>query len=373
MQLSNEAPDLRGSWLQAAVERGERRLILEDGKRGMLLYGKKDMPAFWAPDAQGLCAPYPPWPSQNASRGDIMDLQRIDTEKSNPLTAHIDQQSTLGMLQLINQQDALVAAAVEKELPHIVQAVDLIHGRLAAGGRLVYMGSGTSGRLGVLDAAECPPTYGVDPGVVVALIAGGPPAILRAVEGAEDDRAAGEKDLRAMGFGPEDALVGIAASGRTPYVLGGMEYAASLGAAVIGLACTQQPQLAVHAQVMIAPLCGPEVITGSTRMKSGTAQKMVLNMLSTAVMIKLGKVWGSLMVDVKVTNQKLLQRAVNILVNTTGATPEEAKAALDRCNGSTKTAIVCLRCGLAPQAAREVLEAAGGHIATALQACGDRA
>lgn len=311
--------------------------------------------------------------TQDFYKEDKMDLQCIDTERSNPLTTRIDEQSTREMLRLINQQDALVAAAVEKELPRIAQAADLIYERLAGGGRLIYLGSGTSGRLGILDAVECPPTFGVDPGLVVGVIAGGPQAILHAVEGAEDDRAAGEQDLRAIHFSPGDVLVGIAASGRTPYVLGGMAYAASLGAIVIGLACAQHPEMAEHARVMIIPLCGPEVITGSTRMKSGTAQKMVLNMLSTVVMIKLGKVWGNRMVDVKVTNRKLLQRAVSILMDTTGVTAEAAKTALDACGGNTKTAIVCLRCGLDPKAAREALENAGGHVAEALQACGDRA
>ena len=300
-------------------------------------------------------------------------LDHIDTEKTNPATRHIDRLGTEDMLRLINREDQKVAEAVAQVLPQVAQAVDIIYRQMQGGGRLVYLGSGTSGRLGVLDAAECPPTFGVDPALVVALIAGGEGAFVRAREGAEDDRAAGAEDLRAIDFSAKDVLVGIAASGRTPYVLGGMAYAASLGAIVIGLACAQHPEMAEHARVMITPLCGPEVITGSTRMKSGTAQKMVLNMLSTAVMIKLGKVWGNRMVDVKVTNRKLLQRAVSILMDTTGVTAEAAKTALDACGGNTKTAIVCLRCGLDPQAAREVLENAGGHVAEALQACGDRA
>ncbi len=299
-----------------------------------------------------------------------MDLTRIDTERRNPATLHIDQESTLGMLTLMNQQDHLVAAAVEKELPRIAQAVDLIYTQLKQGGRLVYLGSGTSGRLGVLDAVECPPTFGVDPGLVVGLMAGGPSAFVKAREGAEDDREAGAEDLRAIRFTAQDALVGIAASGRTPYVLGGMAYAQSLGAPVIGLACTSGAQLADYAQVMIAPLVGPEVVTGSTRLKSGTAQKMLLNMLSTGVMIKLGKVYGNLMVDVKATNEKLKQRALNILVEATGVTQQQAADALKLSGGSCKTAIVSIRCGLNRQQAEEALAQAQGHIAQALRACG---
>ncbi|NLM86397.1 MAG: N-acetylmuramic acid 6-phosphate etherase [Clostridiales bacterium] len=295
-----------------------------------------------------------------------MDLSRIDTERANPRTADIDKASTLGILALMNEQDHLVAEAVRKELPSIARAVDLIHEKLAAGGRLVYIGSGTSGRLGVLDAVECPPTFGVEDGLVLGLIAGGPGAFVKAREGAEDDRLAGAMDLKVIGLTQKDALVGIAASGRTPYVLGAMAYAKELGAAVIGLACTRQPQLAEFAEVMITLLPGPEVITGSTRLKSGTATKMALNMLSTAVMIKLGKVYGNLMVDVKATNDKLRQRAVNILTAVTGVSQEEAKAALSLAGGNCKTAIVVVKRGVSMAAAEAMLQAAGGHLSKAL-------
>ena len=299
-----------------------------------------------------------------------MELDRIDTEKANPATLRIDEESTEGIVRLINEQDHLIAPAVARVLPQIAQAVDLIYAQLSSGGRLVYLGSGTSGRLGVLDAVECPPTFGVDPGLVVGLMAGGSSAFVQAKEGAEDDREAGAEDLRQINFGAADALVGIAASGRTPYVLGGMAYAASLGAPVIGLACTANAALSEFTRVTIAPLCGPEVITGSTRMKSGTAQKMVLNMLSTAVMIKLGKVWGNLMVDVKATNQKLVQRAVNIIKETCGVTEGEAEDALQHCGGNCKKAIMCIKCGISNEQAQEALDKAGGRIAEALKACG---
>ena len=298
-----------------------------------------------------------------------MELDRIDTEKSNPATKRIDEESTEGIVRLINEQDHLIAPAVARVLPQIAQAVDLIYAQLSCGGRLVYLGSGTSGRLGVLDAVECPPTFGVDPGLVVGLMAGGPSAFVQAKEGAEDDREAGAQDLRQIGFSAADALVGIAASGRTPYVLGGMAYASSLGAPVIGLACTEGAALSQFARVTIAPLCGPEVITGSTRMKSGTAQKMVLNMLSTAVMIKLGKVWGNLMVDVKATNHKLVQRAVNIIKGTCGVTDSEAADALQRCGGSCKKAIVSIQCRMTAEQAQVTLEKAGGRVTEALKAC----
>ena len=229
---------------------------------------------------------------------DKLDLRRIATEQRNPRTAHIDELPTIDMVRLINSEDKKVAEAVELVCPQIAEAIDLIYSRLRDGGRLVYCGCGTSGRLGVLDAVECPPTYSVDPDFVRGIIAGGYSAVFKAVEGAEDKRELGEQELRDAGFGAKDVLVGIAASGRTPYVLGAMEYARSIGAAVIGLTCCPGSEIDRIADVGIAPAPGPEVITGSTRMKSGTAQKMVLNMLSTGTMIKLGKVYGNLMVDV---------------------------------------------------------------------------
>ena len=242
-----------------------------------------------------------------------MDRKLCKTEERNERTGNIDELSTIDMIRLINDEDKKVALAVEREAEHIAAAVDVIAGQLKAGGRLIYCGCGTSGRLGVLDAVECPPTYSTDPDMVVGLIAGGYDAMFRAVEGAEDDRALGEKDLRDIRFGREDVLVGIAASGRTPYVLGAMAYARSLGAPVVSVTCCPGSPVTEAADIAIAPAPGPEVVTGSTRMKSGTAQKMVLNMLSTGAMIKLGKVYGNLMVDVKPSNEKLIDRCRRIV------------------------------------------------------------
>ena len=295
----------------------------------------------------------------------MIQLKGLDTEQVNPLTAHIDQEDTQGILRLINQEDRRVAGAVAQEIPHIAQAVDAIYEKLAAGGRLIYIGAGTSGRLGVLDASECPPTYGVPYGMVQGVIAGGETALTHAIEGAEDHPEEGERDLRAIGFSGADVLVGIAASGRTPYVLGAMDYARSLGAVVIGLTSCHDSEMQRHADICITPLTGPEVVTGSTRMKSGTAQKMVLNMLSTAAMIKLGKVYGNLMVDVQATNEKLVQRAVSIVCTATGADVATARDALGRCGFHCKQAIVMLLLNTDEDGAKKALEGAGGHISRA--------
>lgn len=292
----------------------------------------------------------------------MSDIGHIETEQINPRTRHIDEADTAGILRLINDEDRTVADAVAAELPAIGRAVDAVYGAMRTGGRLIYCGCGTSGRLGILDAVECPPTYGTDPGLVVGLMAGGMGAFVKAVEGAEDDYDAGRADLEAIGFTRADVLVGIAASGRTPYVLGAMDYARGLGAPVIALTSNPGSELTRHADIGIAPRTGPEVVTGSTRMKSGTAQKLVLNMISTAVMIKLGKVYGNLMVDVRATNEKLALRAVSIVRTATGATVEEARAALDACGQSCKQAIVCLLLGCRADEARERLERAEGHI-----------
>ena len=297
-----------------------------------------------------------------------VDLKKLDTERRNPRTMHIDTLSTLDMVKVVNTEDHRCAEAVEKVLPQVAQAIDIIYEKIRNGGRLFYVGAGTSGRLGVLDAAECPPTYGVDPGLVVGLIAGGPPAFLKAVEGAEDSAELGKNDLTANQFSEQDALVGIAASGRTPYVIGAMDYARSLGAPVIALTCCHDSEMSRHADITIDPVPGPEVITGSSRMKSGTCQKLVLNMLSTCVMIKMGKVYGNLMVDVQATNQKLVRRAISIVCEATGETEEKAKAALDQCGFSCKTAIVMLLLGLDASAAKAALDAADGRIAQAVKA-----
>lgn len=301
-----------------------------------------------------------------ARRNGMLTLQKIDTEQRNERTMNIDTLSTLEMLEVINEEDHKVPEAVRLTLPEIARAVDVIYGNMRRGGRLIYCGAGTSGRLGVLDAAECPPTYGVDPGLVVGLIAGGPSAFIKAVEGAEDSAALGAEDLKALDFSERDVLVGIAASGRTPYVLGAMGYAREKGAPVIALTCCRDSELSRAADITIAPLPGPEVITGSSRMKSGTAQKLVLNMLSTAVMVKMGKVYGNLMVDVKASNEKLYQRAVSIVRTVTGAEEAAAKDALEKCGYSCKTAIVMLLLHLDAEAANRVLEAADGRIAQAI-------
>ena len=297
-----------------------------------------------------------------------VDLKKLDTERRNPRTANIDTLSSLEMAKLINAEDHHCAEAVEAVLPQIAQSIDIIYEKIRSGGRLFYAGAGTSGRLGVLDAAECPPTYGVDPGLVVGLIAGGPPAFLKAVEGAEDSAELGKQDLIDRQFSDKDALVGIAASGRTPYVIGAMDYARSVGAPVIALVCTHNSEMSRHADVTIDPVPGPEVVTGSSRMKSGTCQKLVLNMLSTCVMIKSGKVYGNLMVDVQATNQKLVRRAISIVCEATGETEEKAKAALDQCGFSCKTAIVMLLLGLDASAAKAALDKADGRIAQAVKA-----
>ncbi len=296
-----------------------------------------------------------------------VDLKKLDTERRNPRTANIDTLSSLEMAKLINAEDHHCAEAVEAVLPQIAQSIDIIYEKIRSGGRLFYAGAGTSGRLGVLDAAECPPTYGVDPGLVVGLIAGGPPAFLKAVEGAEDSAELGRNDLIANQFSEKDALVGIAASGRTPYVLGAMDYARELGVPVMALTCCRNSEMSRHADVTMAPVPGPEVITGSSRMKSGTCQKLVLNMLSTCVRVKMGKVYGNLMVDLRATNEKLRRRAVSIVCAAADTDEAAAVAALEQCGWHCKTAIVMLLLGVDADAARALLTAAQDRIGIALR------
>lgn len=295
-----------------------------------------------------------------------IDLTQLVTESRNPASANIDTLTTQEMLQVINQQDQLVALAVEKTLPQIAQAVDAIAAAFAQGGRLIYMGAGTSGRLGILDASECPPTYGSDPNMVIGLIAGGHKAILKAVENAEDNRELGKADLVGLNLSACDVVVGIAASGRTPYVIAGMEYAQSVGAKVVSLACNPGCPMEAHADIVITPVVGPEVVTGSSRMKAGTAQKLVLNMLTTGAMIKSGKVFGNLMVDVEATNAKLIQRQTNIVVEATGVSAEEAEQALSACNRHCKTAILMLLGGFDAEEAKLKLAQQQGFIRAAL-------
>src|ERR1700744_2032118 len=263
-------------------------------------------------------------------------LDELLTEARNPATANLDQLGTLDLVKTMHTADRDVLTAVDQELPHIAQAVDAIVARLDNGGRLFYLGAGTSGRLGVLDASECPPTYNTPPELVQGLIAGGDTALRRSVERAEGDRTQGERDLEAQNFSAKDALVGIAASGRTPYVLGGVKYAQELGAATIGLSCVPGSQLAQHAEIAITPAVGPEVVTGSTRMKAGTATKLVLNMLSTAVMIRMGNVYGNLMVNVQPTNEKLTDRARRIIMTIAGVSYHEASYLLTESGDSVK-------------------------------------
>lgn len=297
----------------------------------------------------------------------MIDLQKLSTEKRNPATTHIDELSTLAMLQVINEEDQKVALAVEKILPEIASAVDVITDRLAKGGRLFYMGAGTSGRLGILDASECPPTYGVEPELVQGLIAGGIPAIFKAQEGAEDSPELAQKDLQERDFSAEDVLVGIAASGRTPYVIGGLQYAQETGAATIALACSPEPAIGAFADIVLTPVTGAEVVTGSTRMKAGTAQKLVLNMLSTGTMIKLGKVYGNLMVDVKTSNKKLEERARRIVMEATGCSREESIAALAEAQGNAKLAIFIHLTDTDFATGQAALAQAQGHLGAALR------
>ena len=291
----------------------------------------------------------------------------LDTEQCNPATRQIDRLSTLEMVQLINQEDHRCAEAVSRVLPEIAKSVDVIEAQLRQGGRLFYVGAGTSGRLGVIDAAECPPTYGVPSDLVNGLIAGGPLALIKSVEGAEDSREMGKKDLVDRGFSRKDALVGIAASGRTPYVLGAMDYAREVGAPVMALTCCSESEMSRHADITMSPLPGPEVITGSSRMKSGTCQKMILNMLSTCVMVKLGKVYGNLMVDVQATNEKLISRAIRIVQAATGAEESKAQQTLEQCGYACKTAIVMLLLNLDAEEAEKRLQAANGFIARVVE------
>lgn len=294
-----------------------------------------------------------------------MKLENLLTEKRHPETAQIDQLSTLQMLEVINAADRGVAEAVHAELPRIAQAVDGIAERLEKGGRLFYAGAGTSGRLGVLDASECPPTFHVDPGLVVGLIAGGDHALRHSIEGAEDDPQQGIADVKQHGLSSRDTLVGIAASGRTPYVLGGIAYANELGALTVGLSCVPGSEVECRAKIAITPAVGPEVITGSTRLRAGTATKLVLNMLSTGAMIRMGMVYGNLMVNVQPTNVKLKDRAVRIIATATEVDEERAEALLAEA-GTVRVAIVMQKLGLSVEQAEQRLQAAQGRLRTAL-------
>jgi N-acetylmuramic acid 6-phosphate etherase len=289
------------------------------------------------------------------------------TETRNPASESIDALSPLEFVQLMNREDARVAEAVGRETGPIARAVEVIADRLRRGGRLIYIGAGTSGRLGVLDASECPPTFNTNPEMIVGLIAGGYTALTRAVEGAEDHPEFAVADLERIGLSANDVVVGIATSGRTPYVIGGLDYARSLGAYAIGFACTTGSALTASSDLMIAPIVGPELITGSTRLKAGTATKLVLNMLSTGAMVQLGKTYGNLMVDLRATNTKLVARTRRIVSALTGLTEGEAEQRLAECSGELKTAVVAVRRRVSAEVARKMLAAAGGRLRVALE------
>lgn len=296
-----------------------------------------------------------------------IDLDRLATEQRNPLTMDIDILPTEDMIRVINEEDKKIAFAVEKQIPNIAKAVDLIANAMENGGRLIYIGAGTSGRLGILDASECPPTYGVSYELVQGLIAGGHTAIFKAMEGVEDRKEEGIKDLKEINFTNKDILVGIAASGRTPYVIGGLEYAKSIGAMTIGITNTNNSEISKVTDICIAVEVGGEVVTGSTRMKSGTAQKMVLNMLSTGAMIKRGKVYENLMVDVKASNKKLVERAKRIVIQATKVTEEIAIRYLKETEYDVKLTITMIKTGLDKKESKELLEKHKGHIRKALE------
>ncbi|MBL1110206.1 N-acetylmuramic acid 6-phosphate etherase [Streptomyces sp. 5-8] len=293
-------------------------------------------------------------------------LASLTTEAFRPELADIDRLPTLDIARLMNGEDAGVPAAVAAQLPRIAAAVDAVAERMGRGGRLVYAGAGTAGRLGVLDASECPPTFNTDPEQVVGLIAGGPAAMVTSVEGAEDSGELARRDLDALKLGPDDTVVGVSASGRTPYAVGAVRHARALGALTIGLACNAHSALGAAAEHGIEVVVGPELITGSTRLKAGTAQKLVLNMLSTITMIRLGKTYGNLMVDVRASNDKLRARSHRIVSQATGAGDTEIEKALTETGGEVKQAILVLLAGVDGPTAARLLEESGGHLRAAL-------
>lgn len=309
----------------------------------------------------------PPEATPNQPQLEAVDTISLATEASNPASRNLDQLSVLEIVSLMNAEDTKVPEAVSKVLPQIARAVEVITERMQRGGRLIYMGAGTSGRLGVLDAAECPPTFNTSPDKVLGLLAGGPNAMVNAAEAAEDDPELGRQDVIKINLSANDAVVGLAASGRTPYVIGALQYAREVGAAAIAVTCNSPSALEEVAEITIAPVTGPEVLAGSTRLKAGSAQKMVLNMLSTATMVRLGKTYGNLMVDMRPTNAKLRRRAARIVAEATGQDDNSAMEALEQSGGETRTAIVALLAGVTPVEARERLHQAGGFVRKAIQ------
>ncbi|MFC4120165.1 N-acetylmuramic acid 6-phosphate etherase [Nonomuraea zeae] len=296
----------------------------------------------------------------------IDPLPELSTEQSDPRYSQIDRLPTEQIARLMNQADAAVPAAVAVVIPAISEAIDAIAARMAEGGRLFYVGAGTSGRLAVLDASECPPTFGTDPSLVQGVIAGGLDALTRSVEGAEDDAEAGAAAMKDLEVGALDSVVGVSASGRAPFVLGALAEAADRGALTVGLSCNDGAPLSAAAEHAIEVVVGPEVVTGSTRLKAGTAQKLVLNMISTIAMVKLGRTYGNKMVEMSAMNSKLAGRALRMVRDITGADHETAGAALDAAGGQTKTAVVMIQHGLDAEGARALLESHGERLSDAL-------
>jgi N-acetylmuramic acid 6-phosphate etherase len=296
-----------------------------------------------------------------------MNLEALLTEQVNPASRDIDTLPTAEVLRIINEEDQKVASSVAAEIPQIAQAVERIVDAIRKGGSLFYIGAGTSGRLGVLDAAECPPTFNVAPDLVQGIMAGGDAALAKSTEATEDDPETGKRDLQGRGFTARDVLVGIAASGRTPYVLGAVALARSLGALTVGISCTPDSELSRVVEIAITLLSGPEVIAGSTRLKAGTATKLVLNMISTATMVRLGYVYGNLMVNVTPRNHKLTDRAARIIAASAAVSTERARELLNEAGGNVKTAIVMAKLALDRTGAEAKLAAAEGHVAQALK------
>ncbi len=297
----------------------------------------------------------------------MIDLSKLTTESRNPDTMQLDEMTPFEIARTMNREDANVIRAVQKVLPEVAVAIEWATQSLIAGGRIIYIGAGTSGRLGLLDAVECPPTFGVSPDMVVGLIAGGERAFVTAAEGAEDSHTLCEEDLKNLNLKSKDIVIGLAASGRTPYVIYGLRYANSIGCRTVAVSCNKGSDIGKEARLAIEPVTGPEVLTGSTRLKSGTAQKMVLNMISTGSMVGIGKVYENLMVDVKQSNEKLVVRAQNITMTATGCDRKEAKAALDKADGHVKTAITMILLNSDAEEARQKLSKAGGKIRRALK------
>lgn len=293
-------------------------------------------------------------------------LENLITEKRNPKTQNLDQMSVSEFLNVMNEEDSKVAGAVKETLPEIEKAVKIIVKNFKNKGRLIYIGAGTSGRLGVLDAVECSPTFGTTD-EVQGFIAGGEKAFVKAVEGAEDSKELAAEELKKLNVGKYDTIVGIAASGRTPYVIGGLEYARKSGADTVAVSCNKNAEISKYADVAVEVDCGPEVLTGSTRLKAGSAQKMILNMISTASMVGIGKVYGNLMVDVRATNEKLVERSKRIVMEATGAAYEEAEKTLGQAEGHVKTAIVMILAGCGYEEAVERLKKSEGFVREAVK------